>query len=128
MPVAAVSSTELAYIQGHTRAAVKGQRPRLAQAKENHAKQIPVCTAAPTITGTVTVGSTLTCTAGSWLNAPAMGPYRWRRRGVSAYITGATGSTYQLAAADSGQQIHCEVTAANGAGSTTTMSGFVNVP
>lgn len=126
MAVAPVSAKDLAYIQGHPRATVRGQRPRLAAVKQNQAKAMPVCTVAPAITGTPTVGQLQTCTAGTWLNSPTMA-YRWRRRGVGDII-GATGSTYTLTATDSGYQVECEVTASNGVGSVVAKSNVITVP
>jgi hypothetical protein len=125
--VAPVSAKDLAYIQGHPRATVRGQRPRLGAVKENHAKGKPVCTVAPAITGTPTVGQVQTCSSGTWLNSPTYA-YQWRRK-AAANIPGATAATYTLVAADSGSQVECEVTATNGSGSVVAKSGnAVTVP
>jgi hypothetical protein len=124
--VAPVSAKDLAYIQGHPRATVRGQRPRLMAAKENHAKAAPVCTVAPAVTGTATVGQVQTSTNGTWLNSPTF-TYQWRRRGV-ANIPGATAGTYTLVAADSGYQVECEVTGTNSKGSAIAKSNAVTVP
>ncbi|WP_242086152.1 hypothetical protein [Microbacterium lacticum] len=65
----------------------------------------------PKVTGTATVGETLTASAGF------LGPwneqltYRWLRNGAA--ITGATASSYMLAAADLGKQISVRVTGQN---------------
>jgi hypothetical protein len=126
MAVAAVSSADLTYITSHPRGVVKAQKPRLKVVKENHKNGLPVCTAAPAVTGTVTVGQTLTCSAGTWLNSPTYA-YAWRRAGVGN-ISGATASTYVLAAADHGYVVECEVTGTNGAGVVTTKSNTVAVP
>lgn len=58
---------------------------------------------APTITGTVRVGSTLTADPGSWSPAPVTLSYQWYGSGV--VITGATLSTYALTTADLGKTI-----------------------
>ncbi|SMH48829.1 hypothetical protein SAMN06295885_3133 [Rathayibacter oskolensis] len=62
----------------------------------------------PTITGTATVGQTLTAVAGTWSPAPVALAYQWRRGGTA--ISGATGSTYRLVAADVNAQITVSVT------------------
>jgi hypothetical protein len=61
----------------------------------------------PTISGSLTVGSTLTVVTGSWLPAPTFA-YVWKRNGVA--ISGATASTYRLVASDLGMRITVEVT------------------
>ena len=83
----------------------------------------PVNTSAPAVTGTGTVGQTLTCTNGNWTYVPTTYTYQWMRGATQ--ITGATASTYLLVAADSGSSISCRVTAVNAAGSTTIASNAV---
>jgi hypothetical protein len=67
-------------------------------------------TAAPVITGTPTVGSTLSVSAGSWSATPDTVTYQWTRGGTA--IAGATAATYLLVSADTGQTIAATVTAA----------------
>ncbi|MFD7543487.1 hypothetical protein ACFV4R_07590, partial [Pseudarthrobacter sp. NPDC059871] len=62
----------------------------------------------PTITGTKTVGSTLTANPGSWGPAPVTLAYQWYRG--STAITGATAQTYKLVAADKGAAVKVRVT------------------
>jgi len=76
----------------------------------------PVNTSAPAISGTGAVGNTLSCTQGNWTYVPTSYAYQWRRNGAN--IAGATQSTRLLAAADSGANLTCQVTATNAAGST----------
>jgi hypothetical protein len=72
----------------------------------------PVNTVAPAVTGTATVGQTLSTTNGTWTGAPAPTfTYQWQR--VTTNISGATSSTYTLVAADAGNTIRCVVTATN---------------
>jgi hypothetical protein len=125
MPVAAVSAADLAYIQAHPSAVVTAQKPLLKVAKQNHKNGLPVCTAAPAVTGAATVGQVQTCSTGAWLNSPTY-TYAWRRRGAA--IPGATAATYTLTATDSGYQIEAEITASNVAGSAVTKSNVVTVP
>ena len=56
----------------------------------------------PVITGTTTVGQTLTVTPGTWSNTPTL-TYQWRRSGSP--IAGETDTTYLLDAADEGETI-----------------------
>lgn len=66
-------------------------------------------TVAPTISGSATVGSTLTVSNGSWSTTPDSYAYQWKRAGTA--ISGATSATYVVVSADLGQQITCTVTA-----------------
>jgi hypothetical protein len=76
----------------------------------------PANTSAPAVTGTATVGSTLTVTNGNWNYVPTNYAYQWMR-GVTP-ISGATSSTYVIATADKTYALSCVVTATNAAGST----------
>ena len=72
----------------------------------------PVNTVAPAVTGTATVGQTLSTTNGTWTGVPTPTfTYQWQR--VTTNISGATSSTYVLVAADAGNTIRCVVTATN---------------
>jgi hypothetical protein len=70
----------------------------------------PVNSVLPAITGTKTVGQTLTCSSGTWSKSPTYA-YQWLRDGVP--ISGATASTRVLAAPDAGALMSCTVTATN---------------
>lgn len=73
----------------------------------------PVNTVAPAVTGTATVGSTLTTTNGTWTGSPAPTfTYQWFRS-PSTSISGATSSTYVLVIGDRGFGIFCQVRATN---------------
>jgi hypothetical protein len=69
----------------------------------------PSPTVAPAITGTTTVGSTLTCSSGTWSGAPTGYAYQWLRDGVA--IAGAAASTYLLVSDDLGCEVGCSVVA-----------------
>ena len=86
--------------------------------------QPPVNTVAPTISGTATVGSTLTLTSqGTWTGtAPITYAYNWQRDGVSI---GSTGSSYVVQLLDSGKTITCRVTATNVDGVTNASSNSI---
>lgn len=75
----------------------------------------PVNVTAPVVSGTATVGQTLSCTTGTWTGLPTPTfAYQWQR--VTTNISGATSSSYVLVAADAGSTIRCVVTATNSAG------------
>ncbi len=81
----------------------------------------PTNTVAPVVSGTATVGQTLSCTTGTWTgDATIVFTYQWQRAGVN--IGGATASTYLLVTADVGSAIRCRVTGTNGAGNATANS------
>lgn len=75
----------------------------------------PVNTVAPAISGTQHVGQVLTTTNGTWTDdgSPTF-TYQWQRDnsggGVYSDITGATSSTYTLAAPDDTCNVRCNVT------------------
>lgn len=69
----------------------------------------PVNTALPVITGSASVGQTLTVSNGSWTNSPVAFTQQWTRGGVA--ISGATQTTYVLVSDDEGASIACIVTA-----------------
>ncbi len=80
------------------------------------APEAPTVLSAPAISGTATQGQTLTATAGSYDGNPAPTVTRqWLRDG--APISGATGLSYQLQAADVGATVTLRETATNGVGS-----------
>ena len=84
----------------------------------------PANTIAPVISGTTTLGSTLSSTTGAFNGnpSPTYG-YQWRRNAVN--IPSATGSTYVLVSADSGAAITCVVTATNALGSSSATSNTI---
>ena len=90
---------------------------------------LPVNTVRPTVTGTPTVGQTLTSTTGTWTNATTYAR-EWLRNGSP--IAGATAATYLLVAADVGEHIAVDITA-TGPGGEASMESLpvgpiVNVP
>jgi hypothetical protein len=73
---------------------------------------------APPLTGTAREGQILTAGIGTWSNDPAAFVHRWERcddEGCTI-IDGATGTTYQLTAADAEHRIRAVVTAVNADG------------
>jgi len=84
----------------------------------------PSNTVAPVLSGTPTVGQTLSCSTGTWLGTlPITYTYQWKRGVLN--ISGATSSTYTLVQADALQTITCEVTATNVAGSASATSNSI---
>jgi hypothetical protein len=94
----------------------------------------PVDASPPTISGTPTVGRTLTEGHGSWSNAPTSYSYVWERcngagNNCSA-IVGATAQTDTLTTADAGHTLRVQEAASNtsGAGNAATSSSTAPVP
>jgi hypothetical protein len=85
----------------------------------------PFAAALPAISGSVSVGSDLTCVVGSWDGASSFA-YQWLHNGT--LIAGATASSYRLVSADAGTSMLCRVSASNAGGSTTVDSPRVDVP
>ena len=72
----------------------------------------PVNLTVPVITGTASLGQTLTTSNGTWSGSPAPAfTYQWQR--VTTNIGGATSSTYVVVSADVGNTLRCVVTATN---------------
>jgi Ig domain of plant-specific actin-binding protein len=89
----------------------------------------PADEAPPTASGSARQGQTLTAASGSWSGGTIS--YQWRRcdttgAGCSA-ISGATGSTYTVAAGDIGSTLRVEATAANGSAQSTAQSAKTDV-
>ena len=87
----------------------------------------PQNTVAPAVNGTMQQGQTVTADPGSWTGSPAPAfSYQWQRcdsGGLNcADITGQTGQSYLLAAADVGSTIRVQVTGSNSAGNATAPS------
>jgi hypothetical protein len=82
----------------------------------------PVNTAAPTVSGTLAIGDTLTATSGTWTGAqPITIAYQWERcdtnGGNCNYIGGANAASYTVTSADAGHRLIVVVTASNSDGS-----------
>jgi hypothetical protein len=92
----------------------------------------PRATGEPAISGRAEQGRTLSATKGAWAgSSPITYAYRWARCGLDGgrpdasncgLIIGATGSKYQLTAADVGSRLRVRVTATNADGSQTVAS------
>ncbi|MCW2961023.1 MAG: hypothetical protein JWM90_1410 [Thermoleophilia bacterium] len=85
----------------------------------------PTSTTLPTISGSMTVGSMLTSTDGSWANGVDSYAYQWRRcdtAGLGCVDIGTNAPTYTLVSADVDATIRMVVTATNVAGSTSATS------
>jgi hypothetical protein len=88
--------------------------------------QAPQDSTAPVISGTPSLGKTLSCTSGTWQASPTAGyAYQWLRSGQA--ITGATMSNYTVHCVDCGHKLSCRVTATNSAGSGVATSQTVTV-
>jgi hypothetical protein len=86
----------------------------------------PANTAPPSISGTATVGQTLTASDGTWSNAPTSFAYQWLRcnGGGNNCVNVANGTqkTYTLVGADTGKTMRVRVTATNADGSNSAQS------
>lgn len=87
----------------------------------------PSNTVAPAITGTLKIGSVLSASVGTWTgDAPITYARQWQRSDDGstgwADISGATGSTYTLVAADDGKYLRAIITATNATDSDTATS------
>lgn len=81
---------------------------------------------APVISGTNTVGSTLTTTDGTWTGTPAPTfTYQWYNEATP--ITGATSNTYVVTSGDIGFGISCRVTGTNIFNSVSADSNEINI-
>lgn len=90
-------------------------------------REEPANTAAPTLSGTPSVGQTLSCTNGSWTGIEALTyTQAWLRDGTA--IAGATGSTYVVQKADEGHDLACVITATNKLASVSATSNVLAVP
>jgi hypothetical protein len=90
-------------------------------------------TVAPAVTGTAAVGAVLTTNAGTWSTGgetPSY-TYQWQvsATGLGSWsdISGATGTTYTVTAAESGSFIRSVVTATNGSGAVSAASNSTTV-
>jgi hypothetical protein len=92
----------------------------------------PRNTAVPSISGTPTVGQTLTAANGTWTGTePIRFTYTWQRcdsaGSACAAISGATGQTYGVTSADQGNRLRVAVTASNSAGTSSANSATTAV-
>jgi hypothetical protein len=71
----------------------------------------PVNTIAPVISGTATIGQTLTSTTGTWTSDTGVTGYLYQWYRGATLITSATNNTYVLVLADVGFDITCQVAA-----------------
>ena len=77
---------------------------------------IPVNTVPPGILGQPSVGSTLTCSTGTWSAEPPVEKYSYKWLREKSTEVG-TGATHELVAADRGTKLECRVKAQNAEGS-----------
>lgn len=90
------------------------------------APQPPRILVEPAVTGTATVGQTLTCTTGTWTASPSGYAYQWLANGIT--IAGATAATRVIAAGDAAKTLVCMVTATNAVGTGQCPSNGTAIP
>ena len=78
---------------------------------------VPVNSVAPSISGTLQTGDTLTVASGTWSGAPSSYTYQWKRAstagGTYSNIPSETSSTYTIVDGDIGDYFKVEVNATN---------------
>jgi tripartite motif-containing protein 71 len=93
---------------------------------------LPQNTAAPVISGSPTISSTLTVSQGTWSNSPVSYGYQWEKcsssGGSCALIPGATNATYVPETGSVEHKLVVQVTATNMDGSTTAASAALLIP
>ncbi len=91
----------------------------------------PSNTVLPSIGGSVVEGQTLSASTGSWTGSPTSYGYQWEdcntAGGSCSTVSGATSSSYKLAAGDVGHTVRVVVTASNAGGSTPASSAATAV-
>jgi pectate lyase len=91
----------------------------------------PVNTVLPAISGVATEGQALQAASGTWTGSPTSFAYQWQDCDSSGAgcvnVSGATASSYQLAAADVGHTLRVVVRASNEGGSTPASSAATAV-
>ena len=104
----------------------RGGTPTATSAYTQVTNSAPVNSAVPSISGTATVGNTLSATSGTWSDADGDGrtySYQWYRADDNNstnlnQIAGATSTSYTLTASDARKYLRVEVTANDGHGGT----------
>jgi hypothetical protein len=125
-PASAVGSVVTLTAEAVDKAGNKSTRTLLLNVVDGDARpQTPVPVNPPSLLGTPTVGSQLSCINGGFLNSPKTLTYAWLRNGV--VIAGATSATYTPTTADLGQGVACRITATNDAGSGDATSGSLTI-
>ncbi|MEA2371067.1 MAG: hypothetical protein QOH12_1461 [Solirubrobacteraceae bacterium] len=87
----------------------------------------PASTSPPGVSGSPALGQTLSCTNGVWSGGtPQSYTYQWERD--ASAIPGATGTAYNVVAADPSHALACAVTATNFGGNATARSAGLVIP
>lgn len=79
---------------------------------------VPVNTVAPAVTGGTSIGSTLTCSTGTWTGSPTSYAYQWEADTGAGYadLPGETANTLDTTGMANGDDVRCKVVATNGDG------------
>lgn len=88
----------------------------LGNIRRNRRALRPANTVAPAITGTPSVGQTLSVSTGTWTLTPTSYKYEWFADRAQPATAARYSNTYVIGAGDSGKKIYCNVTAINAAG------------
>jgi len=100
-----------------------GQAPMVYTLTVPFAPTFVTNTVAPTVSGSATIGSTLTCASGTWSSAPSLNAVdvEWQRSTdgstwttfAEAFVLPGASTTHTVASADEGSYLRCEVDADN---------------
>jgi hypothetical protein len=82
----------------------------------------PANTTAPAITGSSSVGSTLTCGTGTWTRSPSF-TYEWTRDSLPIGTT----ATHEIVESDAGHALTCSVSATNGVAGPVTVAASTTI-
>lgn len=120
------ASTDLSYLNKTWVSNTSTQGLAIADAGAPAVLSSPSNSSAPSISGNVAYGQTLTAANGTWTSSPTSYTYQWSRASSSggsySNIAGATSSTYVLTSSDIGNYLKVSVTATNAAGSASASS------
>jgi hypothetical protein len=86
---------------------------------------VAVNSALPVVSGSFAVGQTVSCSTGTWTNAPTSYAYQWYANG--APLTGETAATHTIGLGETGEQLTCQVTATT-AGGTASATSTASTP
>ena len=115
----------------HTARTGRARSPIEGPSQEPAPPAAPGSVVAPSISGSATEGQQLSAAGGSWSGSPTSYAYQWKDCNASgegcSSISGATSTSYRLAAGDVGHTVRVVVTASNAGGSTAASSAATAV-
>lgn len=101
------TADQTAMVILHVTGSAPGYRDRTVSAAGARIPRVMTMTSRPKISGSRTIGKTLTVSAGGWSPRPSSHAFQWYRSGKA--IPGATGNQYTLTRSDAGRYINARV-------------------